>query len=332
MKMMSSELWQELENDGTQALGLTMRRCPTSVLPDIFLGIEVPYNYRCLAVSLPVEQIPRLESLPHFREIEVETVDVGALPGHRFLVLKLVASELTDVFAILCDDLIASVAEYSNPSIVVSEITTRLTLWSELFREATLDGLSGEAQAGLYGELCFIRMALDSEVDQQRLLSSWTGPTPNIRDFQYQNSALEVKTTRGNNHQRIFISSERQLDPSLLEYLYLCHISLEVLPNGGENLNDLVDTIAHRFNENLRPRFSSLLISAGYFERHRSFYETDGYAVRASALFEVKGDFPRIEEKELRSGVGNVKYSVLTAGCDGYQIDLDTALQNLKLL
>lgn len=330
--MIATELWTELELEQSQSVGLTVRRCPMSVIPDVFLGIEFPYNHRCLALSLPVDSLPSLEFLPQFREIQLEIADVGALPGQRFFVIKLTAAELSDVFGILCEDLIGSVAEFSDASAVVAEVTKRLNLWSELFQQAVSAGLSGEAQAGLFGELHFIRMALDLHVEQQLLLSAWTGPSQNIRDFQYRNCALEVKSTRGNNHQLIFVSSERQLDPSLLDHLFLFHVSLEILPNGGETLNDLVDSITYVLTADARTKFKSLLISAGYFDHHRTSYESDGYAVRGTTLFDVREDFPRIEEKDLRSGVGNVKYSILTAGCDDYRIELDHALEKMNLL
>jgi hypothetical protein len=75
------------------------------------------------------------------------------------------------------------------------------------------------------------------------VISSWVGPESGIKDFQSDNWGVEVKTTYGNNPKKIQISSEKQLDLTNLEKLFLYHISLEVKQNSGETLNEIVESI-----------------------------------------------------------------------------------------
>jgi hypothetical protein len=58
-------------------------------------------------------------------------------------------------------------------------------------------------------------------------------------------------------------------------------------------------------------------------------YTGIGYHVRQDNFFKVEGDFPRIQENELRNGVGDVKYSIIISQCQQY---IQSANQVLKTL
>ncbi|MEQ1678566.1 MAG: PD-(D/E)XK motif protein, partial [Chitinophagaceae bacterium] len=79
--------------------------------------------------------------------------------------------------------------------------------------------------------------------DYIQCLKAWTGPSKAIQDFQFGRWALEVKTTSGKNHQKIYVSSERQLDDSLIPAIFLYHLSLDIRNGNGETLNALIDSI-----------------------------------------------------------------------------------------
>ena len=145
--------------------------------------------------------------------------------------------------------------------------------------------------------------------------------------------AVEVKTTHGNNHQKVHISSERQLDNTHLENLFLYHVSLEQVQEAGETLNDIIgsvytileaDTIALN-------RFKFKLFEGGYFEQHSNLYSSIGYFVRNDTFYKVENDFPRIMENEIRSGVGDVKYSIILSQCGSYSQPEQAVFENLSL-
>ena len=86
---------------------------------------------------------------------------------------------------------------------------------------------------------------------------------------------VEVKTTSGNNHQKVHISSERQLDIANIETLLLYHISLEVRQNSGETLNQIVQSLIDLLSSDFTSlnRFRNKLLEAGYFDQHISLYD-----------------------------------------------------------
>lgn len=163
------------------------------------------------------------------------------------------------------------------------------------------------------------------------VLNTWVGPASEVRDFQMGNWALEVKTTHGNNHQKIQISSERQLDITHLEKLYIYHVSLEKAQESGETLNQIVSSISNSLASDTIAlnRFRSKLYEAGYFEQHLLLYDTIGYFIRQDTFYSVEAAFPRIQENELRSGIGDVKYSIILSQCEEFIQTQESVFQTL---
>jgi hypothetical protein len=181
----------------------------------------------------------------------------------------------------------------------------------------TQQGLTAEAQRGLFGELYFLRTYLSNSTDKALCINSWQVPSNTVQDFHHGNWAVEVKTTHGNNHQKIQISSERQLDDSVVPNIFLFHLSLEVRSNHGETLNDLSEWVEnHLANYVIELNsFRLKLFEVGYFDIHKPIYKDTGYSIRQESIYKVEGEFPRIMEHEIRNGVGDVKYSIVMADC-----------------
>jgi hypothetical protein len=164
-------------------------------------------------------------------------------------------------------------------------------------------------------------------------LNTWVGTSKEIRDFQFNNWALEVKTTIGNNHQKVHISSERQLDTSHVEHLYLYHLSLEKVQESGESLPQLVASIQELFSLDIISlnRFKAKLYEVGYFEQQQDLYTSIGYHIRQDNFYKVEGEFPRLQENELRNGIGDVKYSIIISQCQDYIQSEIQVLNNLSI-
>jgi len=164
---------------------------------------------------------------------------------------------------------------------------------------------------------------LRTNSDFLSVVNTWIGSEKQVRDFQSNTWAVEVKTTHGNNHQKVHISSERQLDISNLDNLFLYHISLEQLQNTEETLNDIVDSVAEILKSEtiVLNKFKSKLYEVGYFDLQRNLYENIGYRTRQDIFYKVENDFPRIEENDIRTGVGDLKYSIILSQCTHFVID-----------
>lgn len=331
--MKINQIWEELANDNSLKKGLLLRRYSGAVLPDVFIALQQPEKVLCIAASISESINTNISSFDKLQEIRLELFPDHNQKEKNILLIKLINFQHKDIFSVLCEDLIESIKSESNEKLLVMTLLNRYEKWKSLFSRLYSQGLSPEEQRGLFGELYFLRKFIQQGSDFQHVLDSWVGPSGEVRDFQMNNWALEVKTTHGNNHQKVQISSERQLDNTHFEKLFLYHISLEKVQANGESLNQIIESI----NEILAldgialTRFRAKLYEAGYFEHQADSYNDTGYFIRQDAFYLVRDNFPRIQENEIRSGVGNVKYSIVLSHCNDYEESEYSVFENLTI-
>ena len=327
------QIWEELENDKSFTKGLLIRRYSGAVLPDVFIALQQPEKLLCVAASVSADIDINISSFSNLQEIQGDVFPDANHKGKNILLFKLINNQHKDIFAVLSEDLISSISGETNEKQLVRTVLNRFEKWKSLFSKFAMQGLSPEEQRGLYGELFFLRKFLSYNSNFQNVLNTWVGASMEIRDFQFNNWALEVKTTIGNNHQKVHISSERQLDITHLESLYLYHLSLEKAQEGGESLPQIIRSILEILQSDIISvnRFKAKLYEVGYFDQQEDLYGAVGYHVRQDNFYKVGGDFPRIQENELRNGVGVVKYSIILSQCQQYIQSEIQILENLTV-
>lgn len=320
--MKIKQIWDELADDKSFTSGLLFRRFSSAVKPDVYVALQNPEKYLCVYVAITKTIEVNISNFSNLQEIQVDLFASPNEADKNILIFKLLNFEHKDIFAVLCEDLIASIADEANERKIIREVLNRFEKWKSLFNKIGLQGLKPEEQRGLFGELYFLRKFLQVNYDFLSVVSTWSGTEKQIRDFQSGTWAVEVKTTHGNNHQKVQISSERQLDTKNLEDLFLYHLSLEQQQNSGETLNDIVDSVIDilRAETIALNKFKSKIYEVGYFDLQRNLYETIGYHIRQDVFYKVEKDFPRIEENDIRIGVGDVKYSIILSQCTPFLI------------
>ncbi|QHL88231.1 PD-(D/E)XK motif protein [Nibribacter ruber] len=326
------EIWAELRKQPASMSGLAKIRYSESSDCDLYLGIRLPEDSSCLLLGLPIRVINKINSERKLRGLRLEKVDDPQHSTRGFLNLILLDNRFSDIFDSLILDIIRHIINLENEGIIAREFLNRIDKWQALFEKAASEGLSPEAQRGLFGELYFLKKWLYIVEDKAKCLQAWVGPELAVRDFEYGGLALEVKTTKGNNHQKVQISSERQLDVTTLDFLFLFHLSLDVQQNAGETLPGLIESIKalliHDFS--LYSIFQEKLLQAGYYLSHQHLYEFKSYKIRQESFYEVKEDFPRIQENEVRGGVGDIKYSIILSNYSDYLVDEQVVFKTLN--
>jgi hypothetical protein len=318
--MKINEIWQQLENDGSFSHGLLLRRYAGSILPDVFVALKAPEKIRCIAATVNRDQRLHVEQFANLRDISVDIIPDQSDQSRQIILFQLLSSQHKDIFSILCEDLMTSIEAVTTESDLIKELINRFEKWVSLFDIAGASGLNGEEQRGLFGELFLLKSLLQTGNYPATVVNTWVGSEKQNRDFQYSNWGIEVKTSQSNNHQRLHIANERQLDTSQLQYLYLFHLSVETKQKSGTTLNDMVYEIREILLTETRAmnKFNTKLMDAGYFDHHITLYNDTGYSVRQEMFYHVYGDFPRIEENDIRNGVGDVKYSIIVSQASEY--------------
>lgn len=331
--MRIENIWKDFEDNDALKTGIVLKRFSPDVMPDCFVAMRMPEKVKSIAFRLSKDNVD-ISLLNDLKDITTEILPDETHSAKMLLLISLAENSLSSIFAVLCEDLINSVSEISEEKELVKSFQNRFLKWKELFELAKSPGLSPEKQIGLFGELYLLKKLFEKTEKIEECLKIWVGPDTGIRDFEKNNNAIEVKTTQTHNHQKIRISSERQLDTSLLENLFLFHLSLEKRHGNKNTLNQIVYELFSYIGDN--KIFNSILnrklISVGYFKHHESRYEDVSYLIRGEDFYLVTKKFPRIEEKDLMKGVGDVKYSiVLTAESEIYKTSLLNVIEKFNL-
>ena len=314
------ELWNMLEV--SQNMGIEKRLYSSRLPFHIFATWTYDDKEYGIAFSYPDRINVDVNQFQTLKKLRVDLYDDRTLDHFKLLVIQLLEPTLKESFSWLCESLVTIIKGIDNDDDMVRTVIGHVDKWRSLFEKHASDGLSPALQQGLYGELGFLKTLLTkSTFSIPEVVEYWVGSEPALRDFQGDSWAVEVKTSAGNNPQGIIISSERQLDETLFNNLFLLHISLEKSRQNGESLPERVASIrALLENEpTALTSFNAKLVKAGYFNEDEGLYLAKKYKTRDCRFYRIEKDFPRIKEQELRDGVGEITYKIVLSACTDYR-------------
>ncbi|MBS0606339.1 MAG: PD-(D/E)XK motif protein [Verrucomicrobia bacterium] len=334
--MISDSMWKELETEVNKipGHGILKRLLAPESTATMFLGIQRPSLSRLFLLEVPRNMLPLKEHIPESRGFEL-SVEPSAekLKNHATLVLRATDCVYNEVFSAMVDNLYQILKECKEERQIVRVFLDRLYRWQQFFEKNPQNGLSEEAQRGLYGELYFLKNHLLSTSDHFIAeVSSWTGAMNRQHDFQFGDTVVEVKTSIAKQHQKLKISSEQQLDETLVGNLYIYHLSLSMMENHADTLPNLIAQIQNGLHDvyGATTTFEEALLNRGYLHTQAERYSKTGYAIREFNVFLVTDDFPRITERELPFGVGDLTYSISIAECKKFKAPINELISHIR--
>lgn len=325
------ELWETLEEE--KAAGLVKRLYSSDVPFHIYATFQYPERYYGVAFTFSSDIRIDISSFDNLRELKVMLLADTTFVNSRLLIIQLLHPNSRDIFTTLCENLVQSVIRLNTEQKISRIVVNQLEQWKTLFEKNNSTGLTPAEQQGLFGELHFLQKFLAKpDTNPCDALHTWVGVDKALRDFQGNSWAVEVKTTSTNNPQKVTINGERQLDETLLENLFLFHLSVDVSNGNGQTLCQKTAVI-REILENDTPAlslFNAKLFEAGYLDKHEPFYQDRFYQTRHENYYKIENEFPRIRENELRGGVSDVKYSIILAMCNEYLVPENQIFATLK--
>lgn len=332
-----SDIWQALETEARDinSSGILKRMVGNDRSRPTFLGIKKPGMKRAYILQIPKDIAPLPEVIPESKGFDFTVMIAGdeIHSDHVSLILSVSREDYNDIFSTIAEDLYSKILEQQSLKETVTAFLGRVRLWQIFFERQNVQGLSDEAQRGLYGELFFLnKYLLSHQPAFEKAIGAWTGPKNRQHDFQFGNLSVEVKVTSAKQHQKIKISSEQQLDSKLIDKLYVFYISVSLIENYTDTLPALIKKIRSRLEADISSLtdFNNGLLQRGYLDIHEPLYQKTGYSLRETAFFLVNEHFPRIVESDLRPGVGDVAYSVSITECKKFEIEEQNFIQELE--
>jgi hypothetical protein len=310
-------IWKDMEAaiPPTQSGRFRRRILPASSY-DLFITLEKPSNHRSMLFEVAAISVADQSDIPSTQAV-ISRIDRNIQQDKAIVELELIDPRYSDIFSTLVSDLLNVIVSTRTQQEAFREFLSRLQQWILFLEHFGPDGLSPEAQRGLYGELWFLKNYLLNRLDHQNAIAAWVGPAAAHQDFQLPGSAVEVKVTTAKLPQNIMISNERQLDDSSVETLLLLHLLLDARKGGGETLNKIIEIIRTLLSPSnaILQTFEQSLLKVGYLDKHQNRYNDLGYTVLSNKFFHVRQGFPRIISADLIVGVGNIHYSIELSAC-----------------
>ena len=317
-----SDVWDELAR-ARDGVGVVYRRLHPESRRDLRAVLDRTTMVRTLQFDRPWRPA---DSLPPLVQSHAVRMDIRRdQQGTRLSVLiSLADPTFADVFSVLADDVAAATAAAPDDNEATNILFEQLERWRTLLQALREDGLSATFRRGLFAELHLLGGLILDTVPARTAVEGWTGPLRAHQDFQFPACAVEVKSSVGRQPQTFTVASERELDDTGASALYLFHVSVDERRGGdGTSLNDAVSAVeaAVAADTTARTVLRDRLVQYGYHAHQRHLYDDPHYRVRDTALYRVAGDFPRITEDRLPTGVGAVRYKVAIAGCAEWLTD-----------
>ncbi|WP_105434797.1 PD-(D/E)XK motif protein [Neorhizobium tomejilense] len=315
------EIWRQLGEETPSATGMHRLRLDTESPVDIFACIVWSGRRPGLLIEGAGEYRPAGDRIPVCRGVRT-LHEVTRAPTPRTILRVLLEDDrLLEIFAVLSADLVEAVIAETTVAAGVRRCLDRLCMWQILFDRIPAEGLSEERQRGLFGELAVMDSLLLKILGSSAAVRSWVGPDPANQDFVHRGTAIEVKTTLAKRHARVMISNEKQLDERPHDALVLAHFRMDESASLGETLTSLVARLRARLAADpvSAREFDDRLTLAGYLDIHAQVYDRNKWLLSSTRFYRVQGDFPRLTEHNLPSGVGDIKYSIIADDLARYE-------------
>ncbi|MBE7173144.1 MAG: PD-(D/E)XK motif protein [Williamsia sp.] len=323
------KIWESInaESKNNPIQSRIARRIPTVGVFDVFLATDTQKGVRFLYVKLENDKELTVSNLPNFRglEITMSLTSLGSFNNEIFLVFAQSLISMNSVFELFISDVCDKIIQLQDRRSLKPSVIKTLLEWQLFFEKGDEELLSIQAQKGLIGELVFLKDYLFQKYSFVDSILYWTGPDGANHDFQIHEMAIELKATSGKQHKKVNITSERQLDDVGIKHLYLSIFSVNLhlnmpektLPSFIQKIYILIqnDPIAIY-------HFQIKLAKYGYSETDKEKYKV-GFTIKDSKFYEITEGFPRLLQKHLPNGVGDLKYTVVLSACTQYEITED---------
>jgi hypothetical protein len=320
-------IWLEISAENA-AQGTVVRRVVPHLQHDVFIGEHRPSRQRVLLLDIKDHSTGLAPGRPSSRGLEV-LIDSSDSEITR-LRLTSTATQGNPIFEELADDVIGVLIKHPDEGAAV-RVLERVKAWQSFFARRPVE-FSVEKAAGLFAELTVLHEAWIPALGPSSAVATWSGPDPAVQDFQWADLAVEVKSFRGTGPGHLTISSERQLETTGIDSLYVAYIRLDQRTEGsGATLAETIESVRSELRESAfaQDQFDEKLLSYGW---HRSFAEfrNEKYEVRSNELFAVVEGFPRIVSAELGTGVGGVSYLIDRSALEAFLVPWDELGERLK--
>ncbi|WP_283130153.1 PD-(D/E)XK motif protein [Enterovibrio norvegicus] len=303
--------WKALNNSGS---GIGWQALPVTSPGDcrIMAARHFPGNDEALLVGFNLEVLPMNTQLPEGKGFRVEKIrDVKLGLDQTWIGLIRQDSESLEIFLTMVRDILTMVNKKTDmsPIALFSAFIGRIRAWQD-FMSKPRAVLGAESEVGLFGELTFLGLLIDSGLSISNAVESWYGPLDGLQDFMLGHGAIEIKTTLAEKGFPAKVHSLEQLDDSTVRPIFLGAVRLSQNISGC-TLSKLIDDIRERLSRDKQAssEFDNRLLRVGYLDSQSEHYTRSFLVIETRNLL-VDERFPRMTPGTVPLGVKSARYEI----------------------
>jgi hypothetical protein len=317
------ETWRALQASAVsgQPGGLAMQLIHAGQEVRVFAAVSTPGRSEALLIELPHAHRPKELARITSRRFEAVLADFPGLPrGKCAISVVLKDAEYTDLFAVLGVEVVRALEGSSTVSEASRAVVRSIERWRR-FVERPQRGLTDQEVRGLMGELVVLARAA-SRFGSLSAVASWQGPTGALRDFEFPDFTVEVKTYQPDSGSAVRVNDPHQLEGSPDRKAYLGVVRLSRAQTDGLALPDLIRLVESVMGADVEAveQFRDRLAAAGYLPSHAAQF-TDRYRPSRPLLFAVREGFPRVRPDQVPPGVLDVHFTIQLTALAPFTVD-----------
>ncbi len=265
--------------------------------------------------------------MPDLKGIDISIVKETAIDSNKEYIKIVNNSNKYELFLALSSSLYDEFIDATTYEGVFCAFKNTLKDYREIFSSKDVV-LSLQEEQGLFAELLEIKELILQKGED--VISCWQGPNKNKRDFIFNKTAFEIKSTSVQVDSSIHISNENQLDssyPDLLDKLFLKVYILEQDPNGADIVTCAKEIMDMLTMAKYKMTFMSTLLKMKV--DLNLFAPKYKFTIQTTKQYLITKDFPCIKRSAIPMGVHNIKYQLKLAALSNFEITREEMYEQL---
>ena len=256
--------------------------------------------------------------LPDLKGIELSIVKEPVIDCNKEYIKIVNNSNKYELFLALSSSLYDDFIDATTYEGVFCSFKNTLKEYRDIFSSKDVV-LSLQEEQGLCAELLEIKELILQKGED--VITCWQGPNKNKRDFVFNKTALEIKSTSAQVDSNIHISNENQLDPTypdVLDKLFLKVYIMEQDVNGIDIVACAKEIMSLLTTANYKMIFMSMLLKIKV--DLRLFVPKYKFTIQETKQYIITESFPCIKRSGIPIGVYNIKYQIKLAALSNFEI------------
>ena len=263
-----------------------------------------------------------------FQDTDYQNLVIGfhVRNGKGWFSITLKNKELSDFFDDLISSLWSRIEVIKNHEECANEFIKAYWNWVRFFDVSIPNRLSIEEIMGLFAELTFLKKLIEeSSRDIDTLLTSWTGPYRDEKDFVLPGRIIEIKAY-GSSAYSIWISSLNQLSPVEGRDLWLGIVEL-IADRNGTSLVELINEVDKLIREggSSQQKLYDRLFEIGVSRENMHHYNAPKFICQPFRFYDTSLDgFPKLTRQTVTNEeIEDVRYKIRIISLSPFETPLN---------